>query len=69
MFVAFLYDQGEEDTVVWRAAEGVGASGVEQVGPGFRRDQVGVIDVEQRKDPPRGRPEAVEGAVVPVPMR
>lgn len=52
--MAFLYDQGEEDAVVGRAAEGVGAGGVEQVGPGLRRGQVGVVDVEQRKDPPFG---------------
>lgn len=67
MLVALLHDEGDEDTVVRRAAQAVGARGVEQVGPVLRRRQIRVINVEQRQDIPRARGELVEGSVVPVP--
>jgi len=69
VLVALFHDEGDEDAVVRRAPDAVGAAGRQELRPGLRRHQVGVVDVEQRQHSPRAGFESVEGAVLSVPEK
>lgn len=47
--VALFHQQRNEDPIVGGVADGVGPVGSQEVGPGFRGCQVGVIDIKEWK--------------------
>lgn len=69
MFVALFNNEGDENPVIRRASDAVGAFSRQKLRPGLWWRQVGVIDIKQRQDPPCAGPESVEGAMLSIPEK
>lgn len=63
VLVALLDDESDENPVVRRASDVVGALRFQELRPGLGRSQVGVVDIKQRQDSPCAGPESVEGVM------
>lgn len=68
MLVPLLNDQSNENRVIGRATNTVGACGSQKFRPGLRWSQIGVINVEERKALPSAGGESVESPMVPIPL-
>lgn len=69
VLVALLHDEGDENAIVRGPSDAVSAFGCQELRPGLRRRQVGVVDIKQRQNLTCTGLESVEGAVVSVPEK
>lgn len=67
--MALLHDQADEEGVVRRPPDAVGAFCRQELRPRLGGDQVGVIDIEKGQDSAGVGPEPVEGAVLSIPEK
>lgn len=67
--MALLDNECDENPIVRRASDAVGAFSCQEFCPGLGRRQVGVVDVKQRQYSPGARLEFVEGAMFSIPEK
>lgn len=69
MIVALLDNEGDENAIIRRASDAVGAFGCQKLRPGLWGRQVGVIDIKEGQHSPGAGPESIEGTVFSIPEK